>query len=255
MSIKNRLKSEIFKLISCTSITAKAEQVNESEPPVANQEPPVSKPSSEPTINMEDLTAKARKEEKDKLYPRINKLEADLEAMTKSNNANLLKVATLEKQLNDQESEAMTDLKKEVETLQKKLDKAEKASTTEENLRAEIEKEYEVKFYKSEKLNELKDSILPTFIDLVDGKTVEEIDSSIEVATAKTLETKKLLGLVDEEGNAITKKEANPETPPSKPSLMNPSNTQLAEVFNAQQVRDMSLDEYAEWRKNQTGLK
>ncbi len=251
MSIKNRLNLEVSKLLRCISITAKAEEGDVTTPtadPVATSTPN----TTGTTINVEDLMAKARKEEKDKLYPRIEQLEKALDSMTKSNNENLIKVATLEKDLNDKESESLTKLRKEVKDLKEKLKVAEESTVSEESIRAEIEKEYEVKFYKSEKLNELKDAILPTFTDLIDGKTVEEIDTNIEVAKTKTLETKKLLGLVDDEGNPIIKDTT--QTPPPKPKTMNPSNESISSTFNEESVRSMTREDYAKWRESK-GLK
>ena len=128
----------------------------------------------------------------------------------------------------------------------------EENTVSEESIRAEIEKEYEVKFYKSEKLNELKDAILPTFTDLIDGTTVEEIDTNIEVAKTKTLETKKLLGLVDDEGNPILKDTTQTTAP--KPKAMNPSDNSFTEVFNEENVRAMTREDYAKWRESK-GLK
>ena len=250
MSIKNRLNLEVSKLLRCISITAKAEEGGVTTPtadPVATSTPN----TTGTTINVEDLMAKARKEEKDKLYPRIEQLEKALDSMTKSNNENLIKVATLEKDLNDKESDSLTKLRKEVKDLKEKLKVVEESTVSEESIRAEIEKEYEVKFYKSEKLNELKDAILPTFTDLIDGKTVEEIDTNIEVAKTKTLETKKLLGLVDEEGNPIIKDATNNT---SKPKNMNPADTSFTENFNEENVRSMSREDYAKWRESK-GLK
>ena len=251
MSIKNRLNLEVSKLLRCISITAKAEEGAVTTPTVD----PVATSTSNTTgttINVEDLMAKARKEEKDKLYPRIEQLEKALDSMTKSNNENLIKVATLEKDLNDKESESLTKLRKEVKDLKDKLTVAEESTVSEESIRAEIEKEYEVKFYKSEKLNELKEAILPTFTDLIDGKTVEEIDTNIEVAKTKTLETKKLLGLVDDEGNPIIKDTT--QTASSKPKAMNPSDNSFTEVFNEENVRSMTREDYAKWRESK-GLK
>lgn len=252
MSIKNRLNLEVSKLLRCISITAKAEEGDVTTPTVDDSSVTSTPNTTGTTINVEDLMAKARKEEKDKLYPRIEQLEKALDSMTKSNNENLIKVATLEKDLNDKESESLTKLRKEVKDLKEKLKVVEENTVSEESIRAEIEKEYEVKFYKSEKLNELKDAILPTFTDLIDGTTVEEIDTNIEVAKTKTLETKKLLGLVDDEGNPILKDTT--QTTATKPKAMNPSDNSFTEVFNEENVRAMTREDYAKWRESK-GLK
>ena len=55
----------------------------------------------QPTINYEDLIAKARKEEKDKQYKTIEKLKGQIDTLTQQHNDDLLAKADLEKQLKD----------------------------------------------------------------------------------------------------------------------------------------------------------
>ena len=57
--------------------------------------------STTPTINYEDLIAKARKEEKEKQYKTIEKLKTQINTLTEQHNSDLLKVADLEKQLKE----------------------------------------------------------------------------------------------------------------------------------------------------------
>ncbi len=54
---------------------------------------------TKPTINYEDLIAKARKEEKDKQYKKIEKLQTQVNTLTEQHNTDLLAKADLEKQL------------------------------------------------------------------------------------------------------------------------------------------------------------
>ena len=53
---------------------------------------PKSKEENEvvPALNFEQLIAQARKEEKEKLYPEINRLKEELRIMTTNNNSKLL---------------------------------------------------------------------------------------------------------------------------------------------------------------------
>lgn len=254
---KKCLKAELLKKLFCSSIiVAKAEEPEATpEPtPTATSKPP------QPEVNYEELIAKARTEEKNKLYPKIDRLEKELKAMTKLNNDNLLKCASLEKQLEGGESESVTKLKKEIKDLKEQLKTASDKSVSEESIRADIEKEYEVKFYKIEKLAEVQDEILPTFADLITGNTKEAIDESIEAVKAKTLETKKLLGLIDEEGNVVDKPaKVSEPAKVDKPRTVNPSNDvndnklfDLDYVSNLDPVRDR--EEYEQFR-SKAGLK
>ena len=134
-----------------------------------------------PTINYEDLIAKARKEEKEKQYKTIEKLKGQVATLTEQHNNDLLVKADLEKQLKEakdkltkaggDDSEAVKTLKQEVADLEKaKKDLEDKVSKfegqkpvnreeVEAEVRAELEKEYEVKTYKVEKMAEYKDDI------------------------------------------------------------------------------------------------
>lgn len=139
-------------------------------------------------LNYEDLISRARKEEKDKLYPKIKALETDKATLTSKNNELILKLANLEeenKQLKSQgkvtESETVKKLEAELNKANKKVSDFEANLVDEdklrEDIRKELEGEYEVKLYRESKINEYKDKIIP---DLVHGATKEEIDKSIE---------------------------------------------------------------------------
>lgn len=210
-----------------------------------------------PQINFETLIANARKEEKEKLYPRIKKLEDENKALVQSNNDNLVKLAAAQKRVeeleaNNGESQTIRDLNAQLETAQAEIKTLKESTPNEEELRAKIEAEYEVKLYRQTKLSEGADSILAVFVDEVQGATKEEIDVSFEKAVKKTVDTKKQLGLLDDEGNPIEtkptkkKKTETPTTPP----VANPS-AEEDEKFDMETVRNLDprSPEYAEFRK------
>ena len=220
-----------------------------------------------PTINYEDLIAKARKEEKEKQYKTIEKLKGQIATLTEQHNNDLLVKADLEKQLkeaNDKlttagsgDSEEVKTLKETVKTLEKdKADLDKKVKDYEANkpvsreeveaeVRAELEAEYEVKTYKATKMAELKDDILVP--ELVMGTTKEEIDASIQSALDRSAEIKKNLGI-------STDKKQTKRTPksPANPSV---SSVQDSEVsLERLATMDVRSKEYAELRK-QLGLR
>ncbi len=220
-----------------------------------------------PTINYEDLIAKARKEEKEKQYKTIEKLKGQITTLTEQHNNDLLVKADLEKQLkeaNDKlttagsgDSEEVKTLKETIKTLEKDkadLDKkvkdyeAKKPVSREEveaEVRAELEAEYEVKTYKATKMAELKDDILVP--ELVMGTTKEEIDASIQSALDRSAEIKKNLGI-------STDKKQTKRTPKS-PANPNVSSVQDSEVsLERLATMDVRSKEYAELRK-QLGLR
>lgn len=227
----------------------------------------VTEPEGTPAqqINFETLIANARKEEKEKLYPRIKKLEDDNKALIQTNNDNLMKLAQAQKELDDLksnsgESQRVKDLEKQLTEAQAEITTLKESTPKEEEIRARIEAEYEVKMYRTTKLSENPDKILSVFADEVKGTTKEEIDASFEKAVEKTVQTKKQLGLIDDEGNPITdNKKKDPEdkgTPKkSTPPVANP-NTLGDDKYDMDYVQNLDprSPEYAEFRKKM-GLK
>lgn len=168
---------------------------------------------NEPPMSFEALIAAARKEEKDKLYPRIEKLETENKNLTKSLNDALIdkgtaqkKVEELEKALETATSDKVKDLEGQLAQAQKELKEVKDSTPKEEDIRAKVEAEYEVKYYRDNKLRDGADDILDVFHDEVKGATKEEIDASFENAKEKTIATKKQLGLIDEDGNPVKQK-------------------------------------------------
>lgn len=213
-----------------------------------------------PSINYEDLIAKARKEEKEKQYKTIEKLKTQINTLTEQHNSDLLKVAELEKQLQEAntklttagsgDSEEVKTLKETIKTLEKEkadLDKKVKEFESKTpvdrdevvaEVKAELEKEYEVKTYKAEKMAELKNDILVP--ELVFGNTKEEIDASIQSALERSAEIKKNLGFTDKPNKRTPKSPANPSV--SKVQDNQVSLERLATM-------DVRSPEYAQLRK------
>jgi hypothetical protein len=146
-------------------------------------------------VNFEDMVARARKEEKDKLYPQIEALKKSERELTEKNNTALLAIEGKEQEITDlkeklklaeegnskSDSETVTTLKKEIKDLKKAVTDAEKANVDAKAIEEKIREEFEVKLYRETKLRESKEIIE----ELVTGTTREEIDNSFEVAKAR----------------------------------------------------------------------
>lgn len=225
----------------------------------------------QPQINYEQLISQARKEEKEKLYPRINKLEDDNRALVKTGNDNLIKIGDLMQKIKlledenvalkstQEDSEVVTSLKSKITELETEINTLKETSPNEETIRKEIEAEYEVKMYATEQQTLHKDSILSSFIPNITGKTKEEIDLAVTSAKEKSLAIKKELGIVDDDGNPIVKDKetkAKKEKPKTTPKA-NPVSASSGETsFDADYIRslDPASEEYKEFRKS-LGLK
>lgn len=259
--------SVLSKVLSSICMIAHADEVSE---PTGGSDDGVKTPQ----INYEQLIAQARKEEKEKLYPRIKKLEEDNAALVTTGNNNLIKIGDLTQTVNtltkeleaykngEKTSEEVETLKTQIATLEAENKKLKEEAPNVEQLRAEIEQEYEIKSYLAEQKAANKDTIISSFLDDISGNTKEEIDASITSAKEKSLAIKKELGLVDDNGNPINNKTPKPtktETAPKakKAPVMNPpDNTSGNGTFDADYIRslDPSSDEYKEFRKR-LGLK
>lgn len=230
-----------------------------------------------PQINYEQLIAQARKEEKDKLYPRIRKLEEDNAKLVSTSNDNLIKIgdlmqtvsklkAELEKHEsgNGEKSEEVKNLETTIATLTAENERLKNETPNEEEIRKQIEQEYEVKLYLTEQTNANKDEILSSFMPEVQGKTKEEIDESIAKAKEKSLAIKKELGIVGEDGKLIEKKKSSASkkktetTPivPTTPQVANPTGDDPNPNYDADYIRNLDprSDEYKGFRKS-LGLK
>lgn len=219
------------------------------------------------TVNYEQLIAQARREEKEKLYPQIEKLKAQAEVLTKQVNEALLAKGAVEKELADLkesqkkgDSEEVTKLKAQVEALKSENENLKKNTVSEEDLRKKLEEEYQVKLYAKDKLAENKDKILSVFAEKVVGNTKEEIDSAIEKAIASSDEIRKELGVEDKkkpekkdkdgEGKKENKSRNNPPAPNPQGGEGEKGKFDLEYI----QSLDPRSEEYAKWRKS-VGLK
>ena len=273
MSINRGIKAENIKfaviksaVTSLFKLTAHADEVNND----SNNTPTGSNTTSTPQINYEQLIAVARKEEKDKLYPRIQKLEEDNRKLVEQSNNNLIKIGDLTAKLNElteenkklkegvEDSQTVTDLRQKVSDLEAENKKLKEEAPNEETIRAEIKAEYELKSYIAEQKTAHKDEILGTFLDSVTGATTEEVDKAVQAAIDKSNSIKKDLGLIDEDGNPISTKSTTPKKTEGKkksaPPKANPSATtgDTSVNYDAEYIRnlDPNSDEYREFRKS-----
>lgn len=258
---------ELCKALCTPFITAHAE----------DEAPDNSGGNTSPSVNFEQLIAAARKEEKEKLYPRIKKLEDENARLVQVGNDNLIKIGDLTKALEtaqtelakyksgEVKSEEVTKLQEQVNTLTAENERLKAETPDAEAIRAEIEKEYSVKAYVSEQRTAHKDDVIPSLLDLITGTTNEEVDAAVAKAVEQSTKIKQELGLLDADGNPInstpsgnTKKPAAKKSTTQRPPVANPSGDtgETTLSFDAEAIRnmDVSSPEYAEFRKK-LGLK
>lgn len=218
---------------------------------------PATDPATDPApINFEQAIAQARKEEKDKLYPRIKKAEDEVKSLTTSVNKYLLENAALkdelEKMKNQPADPKIKTLEDKVKSLEDENKTLKENAPNEEEIRKKIEAEYEVKLYAQEQINAHKGSIISILIPDIKGNTKEEIDSAIASAKEKTISIKKDLGIeVDEDGEKNKNKSKEPAPKQKKAPPANPASEEDGEEYDAEYIRNLDprSKEYAEFRK------
>lgn len=204
-------------------------------------------PTPTPAINFEDLILKARKEEKDKLYPQITKLKEENQAKTTRINELLISVAEANESAKAMEVE-LNKVKATVNTNTAVNDEVVKLQNKVIELEAELtKKDTEVKTikletFKKEKMSEANGQLIP---ELVVGQTEEEITASIEASKARYIE---IVGQV-QNAVVVTPKQA-------QPTVVNPNTAKLQEGLAQAELSQTSLFDpgarakYAELRKH-----
>lgn len=201
MKTPKAFKTKINELFKTISFTVQAEEPQGDEQ--IEETPQVEETSTpQPTVNFEDLIANARKQEKDKLYPQIKKLEEEKKKLVEKNNQHLLTIGEKDARIKELElltnsdsvSEKETALQNEIESLKTTIANMEKDAISVEEIESSIRAEYEVKLYREQKLREIGDTVIP---ELIVGTTKEEIDASIVASQERFNQiSNKILGSV-----------------------------------------------------------
>jgi len=264
MQRKSAFKAELYKglnimrLLNRLSLKAYAEETDP-----ANEPEDKGGEGNNPqlTFNFEAMIAQARKEEKDKLYPRLKKAEDEVKVLTSSVNKYLLENAALKEELEKMksskgDSKEITELKSKIEALEAENKALKESISNEDEIRNKIKAEYEIKLYAKEQLEANKGEILSIFASEIVGDTKEAIDQAIIAAKEKTLSIKKDLGLVDEDGKEITTPKKKSPADKKKAPPAAPADGGDEETFDAEYIRNLDprSPEYAEFRKKM-GLK
>lgn len=198
----------------------------------------------------EDL-AKVRSQEKDKLYPQIEKLKSELEDLKKAREAEL-EAKQAEKEAMDAEERARLEADLDVRELLKKketewTEQLERERQERERAFALLEREKsfaELQNFRQQRLEEERESIIPELLDLVTGNTQDEINASIEGLKARS--TRILESAQQAMQTARKEMTGTRVTAPSTGPLdINMDQRQLT----AEEIAAMPMNEYAKYRQ------
>jgi len=197
----------------------------------------------------EDLK-RVREQEKSKLYPQIDSLKEELNLLKKEREERIAEAAA---RAAEAEAEAKKKAESEMDVRQllesKEQEWAQKLEAERlERERAftllERERQYaELTEYRTRRLEDERDNIMPELVDLISGNTPDEIEQSItglRERSARILESAQSAmqnARKEMTGSRVT-------APPSGPMDTNMEQNQ----FTAEQIAAMSVTEYAKYR-------
>jgi ElaB/YqjD/DUF883 family membrane-anchored ribosome-binding protein len=220
--------------------------------PVATDSPvtPVREQALTDKAYSEDDLKRVREQEKSKLYPQIDSLKEELNVLKKEREERLAEAAT---RAAEAEAEAKKKVEAEMDVRQlleaKELEWAQKLEVERgERERAftllERERQYaELSEYRTRRLEDERDNIMPELVDLISGNTPEEIEQSItglRERSSRILESAQSAmqnARKEMTGSRVT-------APPSGPMDTNMEQNS----FTAEQIAAMSVTEYAKYR-------
>ena len=213
------------------------------------------------TFTAEDL-AKARAQEKEKLYPQVEKLKEELSLLKQQQAERDAEEAKRKEERKKREAEAAKKKKDEEEAA---LEVRELLKKKEEEWQAQLESErlerekafalldQERRFqqlmnYRSMRLEQERENIIPELIDMISGNSEDEIEQSISGLKAKSA---KILEAVSQAGVQNRKEMVGTRvTVPASGPLDNDSEQR---TYSPDDISNMSMADYAKNRAKLLG--
>ena len=205
---------------------------------------------SVPSFTQDDLV-KARQEEKSKLYPEIERLKqeneafkAQQEAAQKAEADRQAQIEAEEKRKQEEETDVRTLLQQKEAEWETKIE-AERLERERAFALLEQERNFaQVQEYRAQRIEQERESILPELIDLVAGDSPDQIEASIAGLRERS---DRILSSAQQAAQTARRdlSGARVTAPPAEP-LDNYSGNKS---FTPDQLRDMSMNEYAQYRQ------
>lgn len=235
-----------------TTEMAEAFAAEANEVPVV-KEAPASETARQKFYTEDDL-AKVRSQEKEKLYPQIDKLKEEVDFLKREREEAAARIDAEARAKAEAEAAKLKEKEEsELEVRELLKRKEEEWASQIENERKERETAFallerermfaELQNYRAQKLDAERDNIMPELVDLVSGNTKEEIDASIEGLKERT--SRILESAQSAMQNARREMTGTRATlPPAGPLETNSEQRN----FTAQDIASMSMEEYAKNR-------
>lgn len=180
-----------------------SDEITTSDSPMPEQVAPVEEAKPSPSFTQEDIE-RARAQEKDKLYPKIDRLQKRLDEFTSEAEDQKRQLAEEQarvdaerKRREEEEMSARELIERKDQEWSQKFEAAQEESLQKINALEEeaarnaalLEKEQqyqELMTYKNRRLQEEQDSLMPELLEFVTGNNKEEIDAAISVVQQRT---------------------------------------------------------------------
>ena len=236
-------------------------QVPEGAPGKATQEepPPIEKVQvtgqSDPKFYTEDDLAKAREQEKSKLYRRLETMQSELQTLKEEREAEARRKAEEQQAI---EAEAKRKAEEEMSAKDLIAQKEAEWRAEQDRLRAEIEqeralRERETQFaqlmdIRQHVVTEYQDRVAPELLDLIGGESEEEIRQSAEDMAARTQR------ILEQTQQAMQQtRQQMPTARVTMPVSSGPDDEGVSRTYTPDDIRNMSMADYAKNRQRLLG--
>ena len=220
---------------------------------------PVQEVPSEVSVFTADDVAKAREQEKAKLYPQMEKMKEELSTLKKAREDDESRRAQFEAQKEadraaqenakaEEELSAKDLLKKKEQEFQSMLE-AERLERERAFALLDQERKFqELNNYRQQRVEQERENIVPELIDLIDGNTADEVEQSIAMLKEKSA---RILSSAQQAMQSARQQMAGTRiTNPAAGPLDNDSDQKS---YTPDSIRDMSLADYAKQRAKLLG--
>lgn len=210
---------------------------------------------SDPKFYTEDDLAKAREQEKSKLYRRIDTMQSELQTLQKERDerarqeqeAREAAEADARRQREEEMSAKELIAQKEAEWAQRQAEL--QAQIDAERALRERETEFaELMTYREQVLDAYRDRVAPELLDLIAGNTPDEITASAEDMAKRTDR------ILEQTQSAMQNvRQQTPTARVTAPSASGTDDEGASRAFTPEQIRDMSMADYAKHRQRLLG--
>jgi len=235
------------------------EEVFAEEAPIevqAQAAPPEVEEQQDTRVYTEADLNEARRQEKDKLYPEISRVKEELAELKRARDEEQERIHQEEMRLAEEAKRSAEEEMSVRELLAAK--EAEWQAQLEEERREreqaiallEKERQYaQMQEYRSRRIEEERDDILPELLDLVVGDTPDQIEASIAGLRERS---SRIIANAQQAAESARRDMAGARV--TDPSAAGPlENYSDSRTFTPDNIRDMSIDEYAQYRESLLG--